>query len=93
MQKRIDNLGRIVIPAEYRNAIGVNDNGDINIELVEDKIIITNPKNDERIKRIKDKLEDVQETYKKTIIIKDRDFLKGYADALEWLLEDLERVS
>lgn len=93
MQKRIDKFGRLIIPVEFKNAIGVNDDGDVNVELFEDKIIITNPKNDERIKRIKDKLEDVQETYKKTIIIKDRDFLKGYADALEWLLEDLERVS
>jgi len=43
MIRKIDNLGRIVIPKEMRKAISV-DNGDpIHMEMKDNQIIITNP--------------------------------------------------
>lgn len=48
MEKRIDNLGRIVIPREMRKSIGVEDGDNVTIELIDNKIVISNPsENDE----------------------------------------------
>lgn len=41
--KKIDNLGRIVIPSEMRDKLDVENGEAVNIELVDNKIIITNP--------------------------------------------------
>ena len=43
MQRNIDNLGRVVIPKEMRKQLGVNNGDPVNIELVDNKVIITNP--------------------------------------------------
>ena len=45
MKRAIDQLGRLVIPAEYRKEIGIKINDVVNIELRGNEIIITNPKN------------------------------------------------
>ena len=38
---KVDRLGRIVIPIQYRREMGLNENSEINIEYAEKKIIIT----------------------------------------------------
>ena len=38
---KIDRLGRIVIPIQYRKALGLGENSEINVEYDERKIIIT----------------------------------------------------
>lgn len=43
MNRKIDDLGRLVIPKEMRNKLGIKDNDPVNIECIENKIIITNP--------------------------------------------------
>ena len=43
MNRKIDELGRLVIPKEMRNKLGIKDNDPVNIECIENKIIITNP--------------------------------------------------
>lgn len=43
MQRNIDNLGRVVIPKEMRKQLGVNNGDPVNIELVDNKVILTNP--------------------------------------------------
>lgn len=43
MNKKLDELGRIVIPAPMRKQLGIKDT--INIECIDNKIIITNPDN------------------------------------------------
>lgn len=43
MNRRIDELGRLCIPKEMRNKLGIKDNDPVNIECIENKIIITNP--------------------------------------------------
>ena len=39
--RRIDELGRIVLPKDYRNALNVGTNCDMNLELKNGMIIIT----------------------------------------------------
>ena len=43
MNRKIDELGRLVIPKEMRKQLGINNNDPVNIECTGDKIIITNP--------------------------------------------------
>lgn len=47
MIKNFDNMGRIVIPKEMRNAIKISKNGSVRIEQVKDMIILTNYENNE----------------------------------------------
>lgn len=44
MKRNIDELGRLVIPKEMRNELGVTNGDTVDIELVDKKVIITNPK-------------------------------------------------
>lgn len=41
MNRNIDNLGRIVIPKEFRKELGIDSGSNLNIELVNNKIVIT----------------------------------------------------
>lgn len=43
MNRKIDDLGRLVIPKEWRTELKLNAGDDVNMELEGDKIIITNP--------------------------------------------------
>lgn len=43
MKRNIDELGRIVIPKEMRKELGVANGNPVDIELVDKKVIITNP--------------------------------------------------
>lgn len=46
MNRHIDNNGRLVIPIEFRQQLGL-ENGDlVSIQLKGNKIIVSNPKND-----------------------------------------------
>lgn len=49
MNRKFDKLGRINLPKEMRNKIGLGESGaEAMIELVEDKIIITNPEQEDQ---------------------------------------------
>lgn len=43
MNRKFDDLGRISIPKEMRDKIGLSNGSEANIELIGNKIIITNP--------------------------------------------------
>ena len=43
MQRKIDSLGRLVIPKEMRRQLGVEENGIVNLKFSNDEIIIYNP--------------------------------------------------
>ena len=43
MNRNIDTLGRIVIPKEMRKQLYIKENDPLNIELQDNKIIITKP--------------------------------------------------
>lgn len=42
---KLDKLGRFVIPKVLREVLGIKPDGEIKLELVDDKLIITKPKN------------------------------------------------
>lgn len=41
MYRKIDDLGRIVIPKEYRKQLGINSNDELNIKLEDNSLILT----------------------------------------------------
>lgn len=41
--RNIDSLGRIVLPVEYRKELGIENGSSLNMELIDNKIVITNP--------------------------------------------------
>ena len=43
MNRKIDTLGRIVLPKEMRTQLDIKENDPLNIELQDNKIIITKP--------------------------------------------------
>ena len=43
MKRKIDDLGRISLPAEMKKEIGLNNGSEANIEIEDHKIIITKP--------------------------------------------------
>ena len=43
MKRKIDDLGRIVLPAEMKKEIGLENGSEANIEIEDHKIIITKP--------------------------------------------------
>lgn len=45
MNRKIDNLGRLVIPVGYREQLGLKNGDPVHMELKGNKIIITNPEN------------------------------------------------
>ena len=40
-KSRIDRLGRIVIPIQYRKELGLIEDSEVNIEFVDGKVILT----------------------------------------------------
>lgn len=57
MNRKIDDLGRLVIPKEMRNKLEIKDNDPVNIECIENKIIITNPSEIDYKARVKEAIE------------------------------------
>ena len=43
MKRKIDELGRVVIPKEMRKELDIEENEPVNIEIQDNKIIITKP--------------------------------------------------
>ncbi len=65
MNRKIDELGRLVIPKEMRKKLGLNERDEVKIELENDKIILTNPNKFNLEKYIEELLEDeLYESYK-----------------------------
>ena len=49
MNRKFDKLGRLVIPKEMRDKLGLGEPGsEAKIELVDNKIIVTNPKQEDK---------------------------------------------
>lgn len=79
MKRNIDNLGRVVIPAEMRNELGIEPNQELEIEKVGNKIIITNPKG------ILSK-EEIETMYKGVCKLDETEYNIGFRNALEMIL-------
>ena len=50
-ERKIDNLGRLVIPKDIRRILGISENSPLCISLEGDKIVITKNPSDEDIRR------------------------------------------
>jgi len=48
MNRKFDKLGRIVIPKEMRDKLGLEDGSEAKIELIGEEIIITNPRQEDK---------------------------------------------
>lgn len=80
MNRTIDDLGRIVLPAEMRRELGIEPNQELKIELIGNKIMISNPE------AMKTKAE-VEKMYKDMCNLANRnDYDKGFEDALRMVL-------
>lgn len=44
MRRKIDNLGRLVVPVEMKREIGLDNGSEVDMEIEGDKIVLTNPK-------------------------------------------------
>lgn len=60
MNRNIDALGRIVIPKEMRTQLDIKENDPLNIELQDNKIIITKPDTVDYKAIIKEAIEDLK---------------------------------
>lgn len=49
MIKKVDDLGRIVLPKHMRDDLEINDT--VEVRIVDKEIILNNPKKDDRIER------------------------------------------
>ena len=52
--RKIDNLGRIVIPKDFRYILDIKNNDELNIDLKDDKIIISKPGKSEAEQRVEE---------------------------------------
>lgn len=79
MKKKIDRLGRLVIPEPYRTELGIELEQNVEIEKIGNKIVITNPKGI----RSKDEIEKMLHDAMK---LKPDEYTKGFIDALKMVL-------
>ena len=80
MLKRIDELGRIVLPKSFREEIGVKNNEDVEMISKDNQIIIKKA-------NCMPTLKDIEEAYRTLQLEKTgRDYDKGFEDALKFVL-------
>lgn len=82
MERKIDDSGRIVIPKDMKNQLGLKDNSIVNIDINDNEIIITNPKRIKSTEEIKRKINDIYECEYATT------YNEGYIAALNWVLNN-----
>ena len=80
IERKVDNLGRVVLPKEMRDSLGIEEDEKVSIEKEGNKIIIKNCKEIKTIKEIKEKLESKKQT--------NTEYYEGYKDALKWVLNE-----
>ena len=72
MNKRIDSLGRIVIPKDYRKKLNINDGELLNIEYENDSIVISKKEIEDKTKKFLNLIINNMRIYfKKNIILFD----------------------
>lgn len=57
MNRKIDIMGRLVIPKEMRKQLGINDGDPVHIELKDNQIVLTKPGKDTAEERIEAAIE------------------------------------
>ena len=64
IKRKLDDLGRVCLPAEMRKEIGLENGSEVNIGLEDNKIILTNPKGMKSREEIKEKIQTVDRSPK-----------------------------
>lgn len=80
IERKVDDLGRVVLPKEMRDSLGIEDNEKVSIEREGSKIIITNCKEIKTIAEIREKLESKKQS--------NTEYYEGYKNALKWVLNE-----
>jgi AbrB family looped-hinge helix DNA binding protein len=62
MNRKIDNMGRIVIPMEIRKQLGIETNDDLKIEVVNGEIVISKLETNNKLDELLDLLYTCGET-------------------------------
>lgn len=78
IERKIDELGRIVIPKEMRNKLGMEEHTIVSIDNNDNSIIIKSNREMKTRNEVKEKL--------KSHIKSNTDYYRGYTDALKWVL-------
>lgn len=84
MRRNLDGQGRLVIPIELKREIGLENGSEVNMELQDSKIILTNPKSMKTREEVESKLKDILNRHYKT----DDSEIHGFINALEWVLNE-----
>lgn len=80
MKKKVDNLGRFVIPKELRESLDISPNDDVEFNIIDNKIIISKPDGT----MSKNEIEELfYEVNKSTDM---NEYKKGFRDALKMIL-------
>lgn len=82
IERKIDSLGRIVIPKEMRDRIGVEEGIPVSIISNDMEIIIRNTRPMKTREEIKERLKGLE--------VKN-EYDKGVKDTLEWVLNEKEK--
>ena len=82
MYRKIDMSGRVCVPSEMRERINLDVNSEVKIELLDNKIIITNAKKEDTLNDLKEKVKSLSKknTKDKELII---DEIVNAIDALK----------
>lgn len=77
MNRKIDNNNRLVIPKEMYNALDLKSGDEVNIDLVDDKIIITNPNQEDKFENwLRDQILMTESSEAKQIFVKYQELKK-----------------
>lgn len=80
IERKFDSLGRVVIPKEMRDRIGIDENTVVSISQKGNEIILKNNVELKTINEIKEKID----SHKKS----NTDYYRGYKDALKWVMNE-----
>ncbi len=59
----IDSVGRIVLPKKFKEKLRLQNGDNVNVDIEGDRIIITNPKEADKIEELNNAILSVAETY------------------------------
>lgn len=84
MKRNLDNQGRLVIPIELKREVGLENGSEVDMELKDNKIILSNPKGMKSRNEIEEKI--LMATL--DTVGDMSEYNKGVVDALNWVLND-----
>ena len=89
MTRRIDELGRLVIPKEIRKNLKIKDNDQVEITVIDNKIILNKHDNIEKDRIISIILNSLKKEINKNVLITSRDNIIDYSLINKEIINDL----